>query len=549
MTSAAPNEELPRRAVIATMAGIGTAMLMASLDGTIVGTAMPRVIADLHGFEHYAWVVTAYMVATTAVVPIVGKLSDLFGRKPFLLAGVAIFVAGSALCGSAQSMTQLIVFRALQGIGAGFTQAMAFTTIADLFPPSRRGRVSGVMGAVFGISSVIGPALGGFLTDGPGWRWCFYVNLPVGVVAFGVLLLAFPRLSPQHEKRPRIDVAGTAALLLSVIPLLLAVSWGGRDYPWASPVVLGLFGFGAVMAATFFALERRAESPIIPLQLFRDRIVWSSAAAATLVSMAMVGLGLFVPLFIQGVIGSSATRSGAVLTPMMLAMIGASMASGQVITRTGRYHWLAVTGVGLTGAGMVLMSRMGLDTSYATVVRNMIVTGVGLGMTMPVFSLAVQNAVDLRHVGVATSSIQFLRSMGGAAGAAVFGAVLSNRFAPAFASALSPELAQRVPPQLLARFENPQLLMTGGADLSQRALAALGAGGQQTLAALMGAMRAALSGALQDVFIAGALLVAVGATFTLLLRDVPLRTTNHRTASAPAPEAPPAPEETGKSAA
>src|SRR5262245_36497545 len=255
--------ELPRKVVVASMAGVIAAMLLAALDGTIVGTAMPRIIAELHGFEHYAAVTTVYMLAATVIVPIVGKLSDLFGRKPFLLAGVTIFVVGSALCGAARSMTQLVVFRGLQGIGAGFSQAMAFTTIADLFPPARRGRASGIMGAVFGLESVIGPAVGGFLTDGPGWRWCFYVNLPIGIVALAILFFAFPHIVTRKTAR-RVDWLGAITLVLAVVPLLLALSWGGRDYAWSSTEIVTLVCVGLLMAVAFVFIELRMPDAILP---------------------------------------------------------------------------------------------------------------------------------------------------------------------------------------------------------------------------------------------------------------------------------------------
>src|SRR5262245_50017651 len=294
--------ELPRKVVVASMAGVIAAMLLAALDGTIVGTAMPRIIAELHGFEHYAAVTTVYMLAATVIVPIVGKLSDLYGRKPFLLAGVTIFLVGSALCGSARSMTQLVVFRGLQGIGAGFSQAMAFTTIADLFPPARRGRASGIMGAVFGLASVIGPAVGGFLTDGPGWRWCFYVNLPIGVVAFGILFFAFPHIVTRKTGR-RVDWLGAVTLVLAVVPLLLALSSGARHHPGNSAELIVLLAIRFSMAIAFVLIEQRVPDAILPPAFFSNRVVWTSSAAATLVAVGMFGSTLFIPLFIQGVIG------------------------------------------------------------------------------------------------------------------------------------------------------------------------------------------------------------------------------------------------------
>ncbi len=533
--------DLPRRTMLATLGGVMVAMLMAALDQTIVGTAMPRVIADLQGFEHYAGVLTAYMVASTVAVPITGKLSDLYGRKPFLMGGVALFILASAACGAAQSMNQLIAFRGVQGLAAGTTQAMAFTTIADLFPPARRGRVSGVMGTVFGLASVIGPSVGGLLTDGPGWRYVFYVNVPVGLLALGVLWVSFPTFRIERDRRPRIDYWGALTLTLAVVSLLLAISWGGRDFGWASPVFLGMLALGAVMTVAFLIAESAAPEPIIPLRLFREPIVSTSLAAAALVAVGMFGATLFIPLFIQAVVGTSATRSGAVLTPMMLGMITASMTSGQLVMRWGRYRSLAIAGVSLTTVGMFLLSRMDVSTHYLTVVTYMVVLGLGLGATMPLFSLAVQNAVDVRVVGTATAMVQFLRSIGGALGAALFGAVLVNRFVPGFHGALPAELLDRIPPAALAKLDNPQLLMTPGA-LENLALdlAGFGAQAQSAAAAVLGAVRVGLATALHDMFLLGTALLVVATLITLRLKEIPLRRSN-RPADATVPTAPSAP--------
>ncbi len=520
--------ELSDRQVVATLAGVMLALLLAALDQTIVGTALPRVVAELRGFEQYAWVVTAYLLTSTATVPIVGKLSDLFGRKRFLLVGVAVFVLASALSGAAQTMTQLVVFRGVQGIGAGMTQAMAFTTIADLFPPARRGRVSGLFAAVFGVSSVIGPTVGGFLTDGPGWRWVFYVNLPLGVLSFGVLLFFFPQVRSVRTTRPRIDVLGALTLVLAVVPILLALSWGGREYAWGSPLVIGLLLVGGTMTLAFLWAEQRAVEPIIPLGLYRSSIVSVSTAAAALTSVGLFGTVLFIPLFIQSVIGTTATQSGAVLTPMMLAFVGSSLVAGQIMTRAGRYRALAVAGTGTAALGMALLSGMGADTDYTTVVRNMVVVGLGLGVTMPVFTLAVQNAVEPRFTGTATSGIQFFRSMGGALGSAVFGSLLASRFPAAFRAALPADIARALPSEQLARFDNPQALVSPEASSGlQQGLAALDPPAQGLVAALQAAVRTGLASALHDVFALGALIVAVAAVATLFLREVPLRASHY----------------------
>lgn len=523
--------QLPRPWVIATLAGVMSAMLLAALDQTIVGTAMPRIIADLQGFERYAWVTTAYLLTSTAGVPIFGKLSDLYGRKLFLLGGVAVFLVGSALCGAAQSMTDLVIFRGVQGLGAGCTQAMAFTTIADLFPPARRGRVSGIFGAVFGLASVLGPTAGGFLTDGPGWRWVFLVNLPLGVLSMVILFVWFPNMRRMQTHRPSIDFAGAITLLASVVPLLLALSWGGRDYAWDSPLIVGMLISGGLMGAGFVWIESRAAEPIIPLGLFRQPGVGTTLTAVALTAMGMFGTVLFIPLFIQGVIGTTATQSGAVLTPLMLALIVSSTLTGQRLSRHENGRWLAACGVGLAGAGMLLLSGMRVDTDYLTVVRNMIVIGFGLGITFPVFSLAVQNSVDQRMVGAATSTLQFFRSMGGALGVALFGSLLTNSFGSALRAALPPLIANGLTPEQFARLANPQALMNpAGTSAVLRGVAdPRGPAGDLYLEAI----RQALAFSLHNVFLlSAALQILTVIVLVLLLRDAPPRASAIHTSDA-----------------
>ena len=524
-------EELSPRIVLMSTIGVAAVLLLAALDGTIVGTAMPQVIADLQGFEHYAAVTTTYMLAATVVLPIVGKLSDMYGRKPFLLVGVAIFVGASALCGTAATMTQLIVFRGIQGFGGGIAQGMAFTTIADLYPPARRGRATGLMGAVFGLASVIGPAIGGFLTDGPGWRWCFYVNLPIGLAAFALLFFVFPHIEPNAKADRRIDWLGATTLVLGVVPLLLALSWGGRDYPWASTEVLSLVTVGLVMTALFLVVQSRTPHAIIPLSLFRHRVVWSASAAAMLIALAMFGSILFIPLFIQGVVGRSATQSGAVMTPMMFALIAASIVAGQVMTRTGRYRIVGIGGVTVTAIGMFLLSRMDTSTTYSAVVTNMVIVGLGLGFTMPVFNLAVQNAVDISQVGVATSSMQFLRSIGGSIGAAAFGAVMTARYSSGLAERLTASMTAGLPSSVTSTLTNPQALM------NPQVTARLRSASPEALARiqpLMQAVKGSLSAALHDVFLVATFVTLASLVLALIVVDLPLRTSNRQV---PTPEA------------
>ncbi len=515
--------ELPRQALILTIVGLMLALLLSALDQTIVGTAMPRIIADLHGFDHYAWVTTAYLLTSTASVPIVGKLSDLYGRKLFLLGGAAAFIFTSALCGLSQDMTQLIVFRGLQGIAGGVLTATVFTVISSLVPPAQRGKIQGAFSGVFAFSSIIGPLLGGYLTDQLSWRWVFYVNLPVGLIALAVLWFSFPNIRPSVASR-QIDYLGAGALVLGVVPLLLALSWGGTEYPWTSAPIVGLLLLALVMIPVFVGIEARVPEPIIPLALFKNRIVSVAAIALAIMSIGMFGAILYVPLFIQGVIGTSATHSGSVMTPMMVTMILGSLTGGQIISRTGRYQIVGLFGLTVTAIGMLLLGGMGPDTDSGTVVRNMLVLGMGLGPTMPVFTLAAQNAVRFEQLGVVTSLTQFARSIGGTLGAALFGALLTNRFAPAFAANVPADVQAAVPAPLLDQFHNPQLLLNPqAAGVIEGQFAALGPRSQQLYEGVFGAVRIALATSLHEVFLFGAVVVAVGAVATLFLEEIPLR--------------------------
>lgn len=531
-------EELPRAAVIATLIGIGLSMLMAALDQTVVGTAMPRIIADLKGFEHYSGVVTAYMIASTMIVPVSGKLSDFYGRKLFLLIGVSFFIFSSLLCGAAQSMTQLIIFRGLQGLGAGITQAMAFTTIADLFPPAQRGKASGVMGSVFGLASVVGPAVGGYLTDGPGWRYVFYVNIPVGLLALFVLIFYFPHVrSARHGTKPKFDFAGLYTFVLSVVPLLLALSWGGRDYAWNSPIIIGLLCVSAFLTPIFINIERKAPEPIFPVLLFKNRIAWTSFTAASLVSMGMFGAVLFIPLFIQTVLGSSATKSGAIMMPMTLALIAASVSSGQVITRMGKYRSIAIAGVSIATMSTFLLSRMTETTSYLVVLRNVILMGTGLGLTLPVFTLSVQNAFDFRLVGSVTAMVQFMRSIGGSIGVAVFGSILANRYIPIFHETMPQDILQSVPDSIRSQLDNPRALMRPDAEKHIQSIlqTTFGDHTDAVLVSIRSAMKTALSVSLQEVFTLAAVLLGISVVITLFLKDIPLRKSNRPGGPNPGP--------------
>jgi EmrB/QacA subfamily drug resistance transporter len=516
-------QPLPRRQVLLTMAGVMMALFLASLDQTIVATAMPRIIADLEGFDRFTWVTTAYLVASTTVVPIVGRLTDMYGRKWFYIAGIAVFLLGSALAGLSQTMTQLIVFRGLQGIGGGIMMASAFIAVGDLFPPEERGKNQGLLGGVFGLSSVIGPTLGGVVTDHLSWHWIFYINLPLGVPVIGLFIAFFPQSRPSGGTQ-HLDYLGIATLVLTVVPLLLALSWGGVQYEWGSGQVLGLLAFAALAAAVFVAIESRVADPIIPLSIFRYPVVSVSLLVVFLTGFGMFGGIIFIPLFFQGVLGTSATNSGSFLTPMMLGVVAGGIISGQALSRLGGHYRLqGLTGLGIMAAGILLLSRMTAATGYGQAVANIVLMGVGLGVTFPVYTLVVQNTVPYRMLGVATSSIQFFRSIGGTLGLAVLGSVMTNRFAAELAKVVPAGVKEVVPREQLAYLaENPQALLSPEArDQVAAGFAPLGAQGAGLLAQLLDALRQALSSAIGEVFLISLAAVAVAWGATLLLKPVP----------------------------
>jgi len=508
---------LDRRQVFITLGGVMLAMFLSSLDQTIVGTALPQIIADLKGFEHYTWVATAYLLTSTAMMPIVGRLTDMYGRKWFYIVGIIVFLLGSALCGLSQNMNQLILFRGFQGIGAGVMMANAFIVIGDLFPPSERGKYQGLIMAVFGLSSIIGPLLGGFITDHISWHWIFYVNLPLGIPVIAAFIRFFPSIQPVRVKH-QLDYLGMATLVLTVVPLIMGLSWVGV-YDWGSPHVIGSLAAAGAMVVVFLAVESRAAEPIIPLGIFRNRVVSVAMTARFGIGMGMFGVIIFVPLFFQFVLGQSATNSGIILMPMMLGMVVASTLSGQIVSRFGgHYRILAITGLAITSVGMYLMSRMTPDTTYGRALLNTAVTGVGMGMSLPLFIIAVQNAVPYRIMGVATSSVQFFQSIGQAVGLAVFGSIMANRFA---SNVMGNDFIAglHLPQESLSKLTaNPEALM------DPRALADLQTQfGPQIAGQFLQAIKECLTLAITDVFFIGTMVIAAAFVVTLFLKEVPLR--------------------------
>ncbi len=503
-----PPSGLTHRQILVVFSGLIAGLLLAALDQTIVATALPTIVGELGGLDQYSWVVTAYLLSSTVSTPLYGKLSDMYGRRAVFQASILIFLVGSLLAGLAQSMLQLVLFRGVQGVGAGGLMAMAFAIMGDVLSPRERGRYVGYLGAAFAFSSVVGPLVGGFIVDQLSWRWVFLINLPVGAVALVVTSAAL-RL-PVVRRPHRIDIEGACLLVAGVTCLLLALVWGGTEYPWSSRIVIHLFVGGTVLTALFVLWEARAPEPIIPLRLFRNSIFTVTSVLSFLVGCGMFGGVVFLPLFLQVVTGASATNSGLLLLPLMAGMMVASIGSGRIISQTGRYKAWPIGGMAVATLGMCLLSLMDASTDRILSSVYMVVFGLGLGMVMQVLVLAVQNAVPYQDLGVATSASTFFRSMGGSLGVAVFGAILNHR--------LAVELPARLPRAALAAVGGQvNRLLNSPAQI-------------RTLPPpIRTGIVEALDRSIHSVFLWALPLLVVGFVVSWLLEEIPLRETAHVT--------------------
>ena len=511
--------EMTRNARILATVGIGLAMFLAALDQTIVGTALPRIVAELQGLDYYAWVATAYMVASTTTTPISGKLGDLFGRRSALLVGIVGFVLASALCGQAQDMVQLIAFRGIQGLFGGVLFSNVFASVADLFDPKTRARVQGIFGGIFGIASVVGPVVGGALTDNLSWRWVFYVNVPVGALALAAVFFFLPTVAHKASWRD-IDFLGAGALAATLVPLLVGFSIT-RDHDWGSPEVLGLLGFAAVMGVIFFLIEQREKHAIVPFSLWTNRTFAVSMITSFFVAFGMFGAILYVPLIYQGILGIAATNSGLLITPMMVGLVAASLLTGQIITRFDRYRLVGTDAILVMMSGLWLLGQVTVDTKEIEVVRDLVLVGAGLGATFPLYINASQGAVPRQYLGVVSSQIQFWRNIGGTIGVAILGAVLSHDLPKKIQENIA---ALNLPPALLSSLPtgaSPQAIFDPAKIAALRA--SVPPDFQPVVDQILNAIRAALASTIHEVFFYATGIVTLAVIASVFLKEVPIR--------------------------
>lgn len=510
------------------MIAIITSLFFAAINQTIIGIAMPRIIAKLGGMDYYSWAITIYLLTSTVASVLVGKLSDIYGRKPFILSGIGLFTIGAILSGFSTDIFELITYRAIQGAGAGIIMSTVFTAIGDLYEPRERAKWTGVMSAVFGLSSVAGPLMGGYIVDHLDWRWVFWIFLPLGVIAFILIWVNFPKV-PRRQGES-VDYLGSLFLTLTIVPMLLAFSWAGdgpEKYAWGSWQILGLFAATIVSLIIFIAIQTKVKSPVLPLGLFKNSVFTVSNLVSFFLNAAMMGAIIYVPFFVQGVKGISPTMAGYVAMPMSIAMLITTSVSGQLMSKTGKYKKMAILGLMVMTIAMVLMYFMVPSTPIYVLIIYMVILGLGLGIAMPVFSLTVQNAVAPQQIGVATATSTLFRNLGGTIGIAIMGSLMSTSITKKMTelssnlgnqtnAAMNPELAEK-----LALFQNPQNLLDQ--PKIEATLNSLSPELQSAFTKMLDIIREALSYAITTTFLTGAIVASVAFLIALFLKEIPLR--------------------------
>lgn len=522
-------EHLSEKRKLTIMIAIMAAMFFSAINQTIIGVAMPRIIAKLGGMDYYTWAITIYLLTSTVATVLVGKLSDIYGRKPFILAGIALFMLGAFLSGFSADIFQLISFRGIQGMGAGIIMSTAFTAVGDLYAPRERAKWMGIMSGVFGLSSVLGPPLGGYLVDHLDWRWVFWMFLPLGIIAFFMIISLFPKV--ERKAGESIDYWGSVFLTTTIVPLLLAFSWAGDGpgkYAWGSWQIIGLFSATVVSLIIFILVEMKVKSPVLPLSLFRNGIVTVSNLAGFVLNAGMMGAIIYVPFFVQGVKGISPTYSGYVTMPMSVVMILCTAFIGQFISKTGKYKKMAIGGLLIMTFGMVLLHFMTPDTAIYITVIYMCIVGLGLGISMPVFSLTIQNAVEPQQLGVATASSQLFRSLGGTIGIAVMGTVMNSHMTSKMtelgAASGAADGQMQIDPKYADSIKdvmNPQTLLDQ--PKLEGIMSQLPPELQTMFENLVHMVREALSYGVTSTFLTGAIVTAVAVVLTFFLKEIPLR--------------------------
>ena len=499
--------------IVALMASL----LLSALDTTIVSTAMKTIVGELSGMALYVWPFTIYMLCSTVIIPISGGLADLFGRKPIFLTGIFTFVVGSIFCGASPSMTWLIIFRGVQGLGGGIITTSVFTIVADLFPPHKRGKYMGIVTSVFALSSIIGPLLGGLITDYLSWRWVFYVNVPISIIAIALVVPFMPNFKTTGRQN-KIDIKGTVLIILALVPMLLAFSFAGSTYAWGSVQIIGMLAFSAIMLALFAIAESKAQNPIIPMSFFKNRCIWLTLLVAFFSNAVMYAVIIYIPYFVQGILGQSATTSGAVTVPMTIALMITSNIIGFFATeRSTLFRFLTMLAFALAALGAFLLSGVTAASSYFSVIVFMVITGAGIGFTMPITNTNVQNAAPIEQLAAATGAVTFFRTIGSTIGTAVYGTIMATSMASGFASLN----LSGVPEAVRASLSDPQVITDAGA-VSQ----IIGQTPPEQAAAVqtaVGAAKDVLLGGIQNIFLFCAIVCVAAIVVSFFFKPAPMK--------------------------